>query len=162
MNNEEILNRSSVVVRRAKATDIEPIAKHMRKEEVDEIWASNNWLPKEALEYGFINSELCYTITFKGEPVAMFGLVSNPDIKEYASIWMLGTDRIKEMKITFLKKSKSILDMLLEYYPMLYNFVDVRHETSVEWLKWCGANIMPPIPYGPENRLFSMFTIRRN
>jgi len=154
-------NKNNVVCRDAQIGDIIPIAKNMRRADREEIMASNNHAPKDALEEGYNKSDHCLTIEYKGEPIAMFGVVPNPLSASHAAVWLLGTPKIKTIRATFVKASRFFMAMLLDYYPYLYNFVDARNKDSIEWLKWCRAEFKAPTNYGVANIPFVLFTIRR-
>ena len=154
-------NKENILVRDSERVDIEHIAKNMRRSDIDEIWASNNRLPKEALEIGLKESLKCITGLSNNIPVCIFGI--NPDtiLGRSAVLWLLSTPDIITNKYIFLKKSKGFIEMFLEEYSFLYNFVDDRNKDSIKWLKWCGARINGCITYGVEKRQFHPFEFRR-
>ena len=148
------------MIRTAIESDIPRIAEDLRESDANEVRRSHGHLPLEALKYSFHISELCMTVVFKGKPVAMFGMVPTGALE--ASIWLLATDGLHEMWITFLKLSRDFIQVMLDQYPFLYNFVDAQNETTLRWLAWCGAKFTEPKPYGKEGCLFRQFVIERS
>ena len=157
---EKFFDKDGIVVRRSVRSDVEYLKSRIRWSDQNEIWASDHMYPHEALKKGLEKSIFCCTIT-NGNPIAMFGIVPQTLLGHKASIWMLGTDGIEKIKIKFLRTNKKFIDMMLEYYPYLYNHVDERNTVSIEWLKFCGAKVKDPKPYGVERRPFRYFYFNR-
>jgi len=146
--------------RTAVESDIPRVADDMRESDVVEVYNSHRHTPIEALTYSFEVSQLCITIVYGGRPVAMFGIV--PTGAAEASIWLLGNNGLREMWVTFLKLSRAFIEMFLQGYPFLYNYVDAANETTIRWLTWCGAKFGEPEIYGQQGCLFRRFVIERN
>ena len=152
----------TVAIRPSVAGDVDYLAIRLRDCDVNEIWASNRQTPEAALKEGLECSAPCWTLTNKGNPVAMFGCGPNasaPDM--YGCIWLLASDELEAVKTTFLKQSRRFIAEMLKTYPVLFNLVDNRNRVSIEWLKWCGAAMALPAPHGPDARLFRYFEFRR-
>lgn len=151
----------SVEVRPSIAGDVEYLKGRLRTCDVDEIWASSRATPESALKEG-LEAGNCWTVCFEGRPVAMFGVghnASSPD--DFGCVWLLASDELAKIQTTFLKLSRAFIDEMLKGYTVLFNLVDNRNKTSIEWLKWCGAAMALPEPYGPDKRLFRYFEFRR-
>lgn len=150
-----------VKVRETVPGDIIVMKDRLRKEDIDEIWASHNSTPEQSLTYSFLASTECYTIVLGDVPVAMFGIVPDTLIGEKACLWLLSTDLVDKMKKSFLVICRKYIDIFLSQYPILYNFVDFRYKKSLQWLQWCGAKISDPEPMGIEQMPFCKMTLRR-
>lgn len=124
------------------------IAKRMRKSDIEEIWSSNRVSPLEATLECLGKSTVCMTIERNGFPVAMFGIVPQNFIGTSASIWLLSTDGIKGIPVTFIRNNRAIIKYLLTFYPLLFSYVDLRNTVSVKWLEYIGAKWGEVIPYG--------------
>lgn len=157
---ENLYDKDGIVVRRSTKKDVEYLKTHLRQSDVDEIWASNHITPEGALEKGLDNSIFCCTV-LNGQPIAMFGIVPHSILGYEASVWMLASDDLKKIKKRFLRHSKYFINMMLDFYPSLFNFVDDRNKDSINWLKYCGARIYDPKPYGVENKPFRYFVFKR-
>ena len=158
----DILVSGNVKVRVSEIEDITHIYRNMRDSDRNEIWASNHIFPMEALTSGFKNSVLCYTIELDGRAIAMFGCVPNTLIGEEASIWLLATDELSKIRKKFVKQSKAFINLMLEFYPHLMNYVDERNKESIKWLKWCGCQFGDTINYGAEGLPFRFFEFKRS
>jgi hypothetical protein len=133
----------------------------MRKADCDEIWASNRHTPREALEAGIrLSFGGCWTLENAGVPVAMFGVAPSQE-KSVGVVWLLATDQLNDVKQTFLRLSKHCIKMMLELFPVMFNFVDDRNTSSIRWLEWCGAEFSSAVAVGPDSLPFKPFIIRR-
>lgn len=155
-----ILKRGDLVIRTSEHFDILPIAYNMRHADIEEIWASNNSTPNEALTNGLLCSKPCLTAELKGVPIAMFGLVPTEDEKR-STIWFLGTPEAEKISICFGRLSRLLVKRFLKDHEILFNYVDARNYHSIKWLKWLGAKFNKKAPYGVMNRPFKMFTIEK-
>jgi hypothetical protein len=153
-------SRGPVMVRTAVASDVNRMKDELRASDVREVWASHNHSPEQALVFSLAVSPFCMTIVNKGTPTAMFGL--SPETKHSATIWLLGTTGIPKMYLTFLRITRFMIPKMLEQFPVLFNFVDVRNQTSLRWLAWAGAEFGKLKPYGVEGRPFVPFRFTKS
>lgn len=155
-------DRSDVVTRSSELHDVCQIKDQIRRADRDEIWASHHSTPERSLLVGYLASSLCMTIEHKGVPIAMLGSMQvSADYPEVGSVWLLGTDGIRNIRTSFLRSSAPVIEIMLERFPVLYNYVDARNTISLDWLNWCGASIGAPQPYGIERLPFHRFEFRR-
>lgn len=144
-------------VRKAKVEDIAIIAENMRQADKDEVWASDNLTPQEALQRSFDNSTLCYTVEVEGKPEGMFGAVPTSIINKEACVWLLVSEDFCMIRHKFLRYSKKFIQVMLDHYSKLYNYVSVKNTFSIKWLKFCGAIFEEAKPYGKEGQDFQYF-----
>lgn len=156
----EYYNKDNVIVRDSIQSDADYLSENLRKSDVQEIWASHHVLPNYALNQGLLNSSTCLTVT-KGEPLAMFGICPESLISDRAVIWLLATENLMDIRLEFLRYSRKFINLMLEEYPYLYNWVDVRNCKSVYWLRKIGANLSDPAPHGLDKLPFHHFEFRR-
>lgn len=149
------------ILRRSKPADVDYLSTRLRQSDIEEIWASHHVKPYQALYGGFVNSIITLTIEHKEEPLAMFGISPYTLTGDKATIWMLSTDRLDEIKGKFLKNNRKVIDFLLGFYPYLENYVDERNIKSINWLKFCGAKIEEAKPFGLEGLPFHHFYFER-
>jgi len=149
------------LVRDSNIEDVFELAKNMREADKKEIWKSHHRTPEEALLSGHTESVFCSTVEYKESPIAMFGIVPEMFLSNNAFIWLLASPRLNEIQKTFIKHSRHFIDLMLGYYPLLFNFVDVENKQSIKWLKWCGAKLGPVVIYGVEQQPFQYFEFRR-
>lgn len=132
-------DQDNIVVRTSVKEDIDGLKDRLRFEDVQEIKASHNHTPEEALYISLSQSMVCLTVENDGLPVAMFGINPESVWKNEAIVWLLSSPEFHKLRIRFLKHSRRFIKVFLEYYPLLYNFVDCRNTPSIKWLKFCGA-----------------------
>ena len=154
--------KDGIIVRDSVVADIKPIADNMRKSDKDEIWASHNRLPINALALGYGSSTICLTIEHNGIPCAMFGVYPESFLSDKASVWLLATNRFCMCRRKLVRHSKGFIDFLLKHYQHLENYVDVRNKASIRWLEFCGAKLEKAKPFGVEGKLFQRFSFERN
>ena len=155
------LTAGDVVVRASEAADVAYLAPRLRESDKLELWAAAHETPEKALADGLAASTTCYTITHKGEPVAMFGVTPAPWRPGCGCGWLLATPGLVEVKTRFLRLSRRFITELLQDYEAIFNFVDERNTASIKWLKWCGAAFGPSFIGGAEGLPFKYFEIRR-
>jgi len=158
---EVFFEEDSISVVRSKLEDAKRLAPLLRQSDVKEVWDSHHHLPLEALEESLKHSIICLTVKIKDEPVAMFGICPEQILGSKATIWMLASDKLGTIKKRFVKNSRHFIDMFLDYYPHLSNFVSVENMPSLTWLRWLGAKFSPPVEYGMEGKLFQYFYFKK-
>lgn len=160
---EIIYTKGNVVVREAVFHDIDAMKDNLRNEDLAEVQAAGHATAAEALETGFNLSDLCLTVLYKNDVAAMFGVVSDfNQVGDGARVWMLGTPVISRFPKTFAQLSYLFIQTLLKQYPVMYNYVDLRHHRAINWLTWCGAQFEEKIACGPGKTPFQKFYLRRN
>lgn len=140
----------------ARADHIPLIAARMRPEDRAEIAASGGYRPEEALRDSLAGSEFARTAFVDGEPLAMFGVWAKG---EMAIPWLLTTDAVCRYPLSFWKASKAIVRELREAYPVLAQFIDVRHVSALSWARRLGFTVGEPRPFGVEGRRFCPITV---
>lgn len=155
------MERGRVIVRPSKHSDATAIKDRLRQSDVDEIWASTHQTPEEAILYSRRISSSSHAVLLDGKTVALFGVSPAADRKGVAGVWFVSTDDIAKMWVSFLRMSRECVRRMLDEYPYLFNWVDDRNELSIKWLRWCGAKIEDPQPFGPDGAPFRFFVIKR-
>jgi hypothetical protein len=74
----------------------------------------------------------------EGEPVGVFGVDSVIEVPMLGTIWMVSTPEINNHKREFLVKSRPVVDLLNEQFPVLTNLMDKRNTLHRRWLQWLG------------------------
>ena len=161
MRSLDLYNQDGIRVSYSVQKDVDYLKTRLRKDDIVEIWASNHLTPREALQKSLNESFISLTI-HNGSPIAMFGVNGHSILGEKACIWMLGSDDLEKIKIRFLKNNHNFINYFLGYYPYLYNHVDDRNKKSIKWLKFLGAKIDEPKPYGKDGKDFRYFMFKRN
>ena len=143
-------------LRLASEIDCIYLSENLRKEDIQEIKAVvGNLPPLLSLLTGLkISSVPLVICNADCKPVAMLGVVPNGLI---GFIWMVGTDDLKKISLSFLRNSKDVCDVLKGKHQILHNYVDKRNKLHINWLKWMGFSIINEVNYGIENRKFYEF-----
>ncbi|MBN2453749.1 MAG: hypothetical protein JXB40_05780 [Candidatus Omnitrophica bacterium] len=155
-------NKNGILVRDATICDAIIIGHQLRESDAREVWSSHHHTPHEALRLSYEISEMCFTVEIKGVPAIMFGAAPPILLSDRATIWLLATDGILSVRKSLVKECRRFIDMMLQIYPFLENYVDARNTLSMKWLTWCGAVMEDPQPYGIEKLPFRHFYFRRN
>jgi len=135
--------------RLATIKDLKYLAPRLRFEDKREILSTAGMLPYTALYYSYLKSEIVFTIVNdKKEPVGIFGVTVS------GAIWLLATDKLKEIQFAFLKENKKVIDFLNTKYKILWNYVDCRNSLHIKWFKWCGFKFINKKKYGVLNEPF--------
>ena len=136
--------------------DINYLAPRLRFEDKREILSNSGLTPYEALYFSYKNSDISFTVVNKkNKPVAIFGV--NDAGNNVGAIWLLATDKLKEIQYSFLRENKKVIDFLNTKYKILWNFVDCRNSLHIKWLKWCGFKFINKQKYGVLNEPFYEF-----
>lgn len=147
----------NVEIRPTHLSDIKAMSEDIRESDRLELERSHGHTPYQAMSYGYRHSVYCRTVLYRGEPVAMFGLVPDRTVSDAAAVWMLGTNGLMKMRYSFLRMCRNYIKAMLALYPKLYNYVDVDNTDTQRWLNWCGASIQPARPYGEKGHPFHYF-----
>ena len=123
--------------------DVYVLAAKMRLADVEEVKASNALTPTEALQQGFDMSK-AQSIIHKGELIGMFGCAHVDEL--IGSPWMLGSDKIPQIKKDLLTQSVEWVKEVNQQYPLLINYVDARNKVSIRWLNHIGFSFVQFIP----------------
>ena len=142
-------------IRLATEEDIPRVAQDMRKADKAEIMAAASLGPEEALRGGYEASEPCYAVVLDEKPIALFGVA--PVDSDIGVIWLLGTDDITKNPVTFMKRSKKILPLLIHPYKMVCNVVDKNNTVHVNWISKMGFSFIREIQHGPKQLPFYEF-----
>lgn len=139
----------------------------MRPADVEELRVSEGSpTPAQALEDGLLLSDAAFTILFGEEVGAMFGVcpvfIGASPPPGTGAVWCLTGTAVDENPNGFLKATIQWLPFLLEFYPVLINHIDARHETALRWAKWAGFTILPAEPHGPFGLPFHTVVLRRS
>lgn len=143
-------------LRLATEKDCHYLSTRLREDDYQEIKAMTGYPALESLLAGLHLSDVPMVICNEQNiPVAMLGVVPQGLL---GFIWMVGTDDLKKISLSFLRNSKDVCDVMKDKYQLLYNFVDARNTLHITWLKWMGFTfINKHNQYGIEGKLFYEF-----
>jgi hypothetical protein len=141
---------SDLIVRPARGADVLDIASRLRSEDIDEIAEASGESPVRVLGQAYVESERCWTVTWKGRPAAMFGVVRSPHVSNprIGVVWLLGTDDVALFGYGLTKFSKEWLlrifngDETSQGFDILGNLVSENSVTHRRWLTRIGARMI--------------------
>jgi hypothetical protein len=149
------------IVRESLINDVFELADNLRPDDIAEIFKSHHVTPGTALFEGFSNSVICFTVERNERAIAMFGVIPMTILGNTGIVWLLASPELEKIQRTFLRHSRHFIGIMLGYYPILINWVDVENRQSVKWLRWCKATMGPVMPYGIEQQPFQYFEFKR-
>jgi len=136
------------LVRDAEKGDGYDLGPSLRQADKEEIFAATGHnSPSEALEAGLWHSDKCWTVTLADEPIAIFGITADED--NTANVWMLGSDKIEDIRWQFLRESKKWIKRMSKDFSMLWACADARNTKHTDWYTWLGFEIAVTKPHGP-------------
>lgn len=121
--------------------DIELLAPIMRASDILEIKDSTGHTPREALENGLEQSDICYSMFSNGNIVCMGGVAPSGYNRQVGIVWFLASDGLAKSATALQYYMPRVLVEMHRLYPSLANFVDARNETSVRWLLHLGFKV---------------------
>lgn len=151
----------SIAVKRVKPWHIRHIARNCREVDRKEIYLYTMLTPLDALEVCVENSVACWTGTWKGTPIVMFGVCRENLLGEVGIPWLVGTPELEVYQIGFLRRCKKYFDRMKRAFPRLENHVWVENTTAIQWLKWMGFEMDEPKQFGLGRANFIRFWIEK-
>ena len=149
-------------VRLGKYEDAYLLAPNIRKADKDELKASDNIEPLEALQTPFsIKKSITYRIVedrnnSQEEILGMFGTVPTA-IKRLGVVWLLSSERLRKYSKRFFQENKKWIKEIGKDYQCIYNYVDCRNTVSKRWLKHLDFELVETRPYGHAQLDFNLF-----
>jgi len=135
---------------------------HIRQADIDEFYAAALIEPEEVLRRSMAASSVSWAGLVDGEVVAIFGVCPASMLTGFGVPWLVGTDRLEAVQVTFLRHCRPVLAAMQQLYPRLENFVDARNTAAKSWLHWLGFKLHDAKPYGALQLPFHHFVLRAN
>lgn len=161
-NERLFYSKDGIIVRDSQLKDVLPLSNNLRQGDIDEIWASHHLRSLDALVKSYNCSLTCLTGLINEVPFSMFGCTPVEFVGTKGLIWMLATEELYTVRLEFLRYSRHFVDILLQDYPILFNYVDARNVKSIIWLKRIGAEIKEAKPHGVDGLPFHYFSFKRS
>lgn len=134
----------------------------IRQADIDEFYAAALIEPDEVLRRSMSASSVCWAGLVDGEVVCIFGVCPASLLTGFGVPWLVATNRLERVQVTFLRHCRPVLSQMLAIYPRLENFVDTRNTAAKSWLHWLGFTLHEPKPYGALQYPFHHFELRAN
>jgi hypothetical protein len=149
-----------VEIHPATHADAEALYRSLRVSDLRECLAYGQDDVREGIVASVEGSDFCFSAREDGDLLAVFGVGALTE--KTGSPWMLGTTLLDRRPRVLQSLSAPIVNLMLELYPHLLNFVHVRNTRSVRWLAHLGFTIHDPEPYGHAGELFHRFEMHRH
>tara|TARA_R100000315_G_C5187062_1_gene108875 strand:- start:30 stop:497 length:468 start_codon:yes stop_codon:yes gene_type:complete len=153
-------------VRQARLIDTIELARNIKRGDRDELKASDNVTPLEALVYGFTWDRIDnYTVIGDtGNIIGMFGVRDCIEDPRAGVAYLLSSEELisSAYRLRFLRQCLDWTEILLQPYDYIYNWVDARNWASLRWLEHCKFEIEETDDaYGYEQRAFHRLVRRK-
>lgn len=120
----------------AKLEHVAELSTRLREDDINELKAMG-YEPIEGLLHSFLMSDRCYSVFVDGELSAMYGI--GKFTKGWGIVWMLGSDNLFKAPLReFITLPKLVIKNWLTEYDVIFNKVDTRNKTHVNWLRHLG------------------------
>lgn len=94
-------------------------------------------------------------------PAAIYGVKRKSPLSSEGLGWLLMTSEVERHKVFVAKACKKGLAAILAKYDRVFNHVNVENKSIIRWLKWLGAELEGPVPYGAYGKDHYYFEFRR-
>lgn len=133
---------ATLTVRPSLPEDVVFLAPKLCKADLDAIVACGSPSAAVSLERGLSHSIFCLTaVDLDGNPVAMFGSVAYPQDAAMASLWLLGSDELRDHEESLCKEIQRYLALIHTAHPVVSAMVDCRNEVAIERLRRFGFEL---------------------
>lgn len=154
-------------IRGVEEGDVPFLSRNLRGSDMIEFVATygNRLTPSEALQNSIDHSETVRIVAdAEDNPMFIYGLAGWTDRSKL--IWAMGTPKIASptIRTAFLRGSRRLLGEWFRDNPgtdYFFNRAHARNRVHLDWLRWCHAELLPAMPYGPLLEEFTPFIIRR-
>lgn len=142
-------------------SDVVFVAENMRQADRDEIKAFGHDSPLEALTLSVNKTSQCFTLDSQDGPLLICGACPKFLMSDTGLPWLLGSDEALKHRKVFMTDASKLLEIWLEQYKILENYVHVKNHVSVRWLKRIGFKMDEPIRFPNTGEYFMRFHMER-
>lgn len=137
----------------------------LRQSDIDEIAATSGLTPEVALTKAVEVSDWWYAVEAPGDGlIAVFGVAPSrlgDALEGIGCPWFLATDAFYKHKISSSRLARKWLERMHQDYPVLFQFVDVRHKAALNWVEWLGFDVIHTQTYGTQGEQLIQVVSRR-
>lgn len=139
---------------------LEFLANNLCVADLNEIMGMSAMGPWAALKLSVLMSHESYVGLVDDRPVCAFGLGIGDQIGGLARPWLLGTDEMKVLPVSFARRNRAMVRHWSTRFPVLQNYVSAENTRSIRWLNWLGFKVFPMEPFGPFGWRFHRFEMK--
>lgn len=141
--------------------DVVELVVKMRQADIEELEAMGIQDFVKEINASVARSAFCRAYTVDGELACIVGVVPAGGLFDpYGIPWMLGTDVVTCNQRALMRTCRPYIRLMLQAYPVLFNYVHAENHRAVRWLKCVGFTLHPAEPHGPLGANFHRFTMR--
>ncbi|QBE66837.1 hypothetical protein [Pseudoduganella lutea] len=155
---------SKPYVRLATRKDTFELAPRLRQEDVEEVFHSSGMPPELALRFSLAVSNIAYAVVWRGQVIALFGIAGQLTWGEEGATgfpWMLASEELPLIRKSFLRECRGYVEGWLEAHDELEGYAWAENQVHIQWLRWLGFTIDPPVPFGINDQPFQRFYLRK-
>jgi len=141
------------------------VADNLRKEDSEEVYLTFGSDPRYYVKQCWILTpeDLRWIFYVDNEPAAIFGCAPRSMLKiDQAVPWFLGSPLMEKAKWSFVKATPKYINIMLDHYEYLENFVWAEYKASIMWMKWAGFTEGKTGKFGPFDAPFTRFYTHRD
>lgn len=143
--------------------DARAFAPLLRQADRNEVYATSGLKDyRRVLELSIAISAKAWAVRTlaKSEPVMIGGWSGVTPLTGRAALWMLGTDLFIEHYREVCRRVRVFLSERAEKPVSFHNYIDARNAASLRFVKFLGATIEAPAPFGAQQLPFQRFELR--
>ena len=147
-------------IRPATLEDVSWVGKHAcpeDREECAELHGSAERLPSKLRQCWLASSGYRFTVFLKGQRLAVFGVAKPALLGGKSRPWMIAACDKKPHARFVLQCGKNAVAIWRTEFEFLENYVSIKQEATVRWLKRLGFQFSEAKPYGVNKALFYRF-----
>ena len=142
-------------IKKTEIADVDLLLANIRKQDLDEIEATTDDEPREAILRSMDASDVLGTIWIDGEVAVIFGASPLSLFLPHGCPWLVATNVVRPRQVIDLMNI--VLGAIDTKYTFLENYVYVKNKRSINTLKRGGFQFDKPMPFGSKGKQFMRF-----
>lgn len=119
----------------------------LRLSDQEELEASSELPPHCTLLQSLAVSEEVFAMTSQDILIGLFGVAPSFDEVDVGVPWLLGSDKLDDLNMTFVKEGRKYARKWLKRYKRLENFTHYAHEKAHKWIEYLGFTVCDEYVY---------------
>jgi hypothetical protein len=156
-----MINQKGVFFKEADRKDFKLMKRIIRNEDRIELEASSGKSYEDIIDKTRDMTDTAFAGYYDGKLVAIFGVRTLSILTKTGAIWMFGTKHLPVHQRVFARHCKKCVEVMLEDYKKVFNYIDHRNTMVIRWLKWLNFTFEEAKPYGPKKVPFYKFYMEK-
>jgi hypothetical protein len=146
----------------ASARDVLNVAMRLREEDMRDVESILPMRPRDAVYFTAYRALWCIAIRRETDGLALGIIGVGQGAQPGAGIpWLLSAQELFDHPRAIARYTRWFMNRMLQSFDVLMNWTDMRNIRTLHWLRWAGATIFKPEPFGAYGLPFHRFEIRR-